>query len=77
MPVAYPWLCTKGSNVNSQAGGKYYRIATPDAAAGLHAMMAMRAKAHPVTAVDRWLRLSLACKDKLVVLWVLLDTFKP
>ena len=34
--------------------------------AGLHAMMALRAGAHHITAVERWLYLSLACKESLV-----------
>lgn len=34
--------------------------------AGLHAMMALRAGAEHVTAVDRWLYMALACKESLV-----------
>ena len=34
--------------------------------AGLHAMMALRAGAKHVTAVDRWLYMALACKETLV-----------
>ena len=34
--------------------------------AGLHAMVALDAGAHHVTAVDRWLYLSLACKESLI-----------
>lgn len=34
--------------------------------AGLHAMMALRAGADHVTAVDRWLYMALACKESLV-----------
>ena len=34
--------------------------------AGLHAMMALRAGARHVTAVDRWLYMALACKESLV-----------
>ncbi len=37
-------------------------------AAGLHAMMALRAGACHVTAVDRWLYMALACKESLVSL---------
>ena len=41
-------------------------LTTSSAAAGLHAMMTLRAGAHHVTAVERWLYLSLACKESLV-----------
>jgi protein arginine N-methyltransferase 7 len=34
--------------------------------AGLHAMMALKAGARHVTAVDRWLYMALACKETLV-----------
>ena len=36
------------------------------APAGLHTMMALRAGAKHVTAVDRWLYMALACKETLV-----------
>ena len=34
--------------------------------AGLHAMMALKAGARHVTAVDRWLYMALACRESLV-----------
>ena len=34
--------------------------------AGLHAMMALKAGARHVTAVDRWLYMALACREALV-----------
>ncbi|KAK9825810.1 hypothetical protein WJX74_009582 [Apatococcus lobatus] len=42
------------------------RVLNLGAGAGLHAMMALRAGAHHVTAAERWLYLSLACKEALV-----------
>ena len=42
------------------------RVLDLGAGAGLHAMMALRAGAHHVTATERWLYLALACKESLV-----------
>ncbi|KAK9815442.1 hypothetical protein WJX72_003717 [[Myrmecia] bisecta] len=42
------------------------RVLNLGAGAGLHAMMALRAGAYHVTAAERWLYLSLACKESLV-----------
>ena len=44
--------------------------------AGLHAMTAMDAGAHHVTAVERWLYLSLACKESLTTNGFTEDRFK-
>lgn len=41
------------------------RVLNLGAGAGLHAMLALRAGAHHVTAVERWLYLALACKESL------------
>ena len=45
------------------AEDKDCRVLNLGAGAGLHAMMALRAGAHHVTAVERWLYLALACKE--------------
>ena len=45
------------------AEDKDCRVLNLGAGAGLHAMMALRAGAHYVTAVERWLYLALACKE--------------
>ena len=47
------------------AEDKDVRVLNLGAGAGLHAMMALRAGAHHVTAVERWLYLALACKETL------------
>lgn len=39
------------------------RVLNLGSGAGLHAMMALRAGAHHVTAVERWLYLALASKE--------------
>lgn len=48
------------------AEDKDCRVLNLGAGAGLHAMLALRAGAHHVTAAERWLYLALACKDCLV-----------
>lgn len=45
------------------AEDKDCRVLNLGAGAGLHAMLALRAGAHHVTAVERWLYLALACKE--------------
>ncbi len=45
------------------AEDKDCRVLDLGAGAGLHAMLALRAGAHHVTAVERWLYLALACKE--------------
>ncbi|KAL4451864.1 hypothetical protein ABPG75_007526 [Micractinium tetrahymenae] len=45
------------------AEDKDCRVLNLGSGAGLHAMMALRAGAHHVTAVERWLYLALACKE--------------
>ncbi|KAL4424877.1 hypothetical protein ABPG77_002100 [Micractinium sp. CCAP 211/92] len=45
------------------AEDKDCRVLDLGAGAGLHAMLALRAGAHHVTAVERWLYLALACKQ--------------
>lgn len=47
------------------AGDRDVRVLNLGAGAGLHAMTALRAGAHHVTAVERWLYLALACKESL------------
>ncbi|BDA48465.1 Protein arginine N-methyltransferase 7 [Coccomyxa sp. Obi] len=48
------------------ADDKDARVLNLGCGTGLHAMMALRAGAEHVTAVDRWLYMALACKESLV-----------
>lgn len=64
-PVHVPPLHVPPPHQAVAAGDRDVRVLNLGAGAGLHAMTALRAGAHHVTAVERWLYLALACKESL------------